>query len=321
MRYQSGPIRASFGMDWQSSEFQSLRGNAVGVINQRIDLDRRSLGLYAQAGWDIRPDLSLSLGGRRQNVDQGITRAASQLDNDQSKTAWDLGFSHDLSDGWRFFGKAGHTFRFPKVDDLTTFAGLGIDLKPEHGDHADLGMEWKQSGRRLQATLYNLRLRDEIAWNINQNENLDATRHRGLELDGRLDLSPVWSLAANYAYTDAQFSAGANQGREIPLVSRHQGRIGLEWRGETLRGNLEVRAQGSRHYGGDYDNSIAPQPGHAVWNLALEKQFGAWQARLTSHNLLNRKYASVAYEDGWTAPHSLYPGEGRSWFLSLGWKG
>lgn len=323
LRYQDGPARATLGLDWQSADFRSLRGAAPGVSNQRIDLDRRSLGLYAQADRDVTPSLTLSLGARRQNVDQDIARAAAALANDQSRTAWDVGFSQALEGGWRWFGKAGHTFRFPKVDELTTFAGLGVDLKPEHGNHVDLGLEWKRPGRRLQASVYHLGLKDEIAWNnaTFQNENLDATRHRGLELDGRLDLNPDWTLAVAYAYTRARFEEGANQGRDIPLVPRHQGRLGLDWRGEAWRAGLEMRAQGRQRYGGDYDNSIAPLGGYALWNLHLEHTLGAWQARLSARNLLDRRHAALGYEDGWTAPHALYPGEGRALYLSLSWKG
>ncbi|MDD5389139.1 MAG: TonB-dependent receptor [Gallionellaceae bacterium] len=323
LRYQNGAVRATFGLDWYDNDYRSLRGAALGTPNERINLDRQSLGLYGQAGWDATPDLTLSLGGRWQQVDQAITRAASQLANDRSKSAWDVGFSQNLGAGLRGFGKAGYTFRFPKVDDLTTFTGLGIDLKPEHGRHTDLGIEWKQAGRRVQATLYDLRLKDEIAWSNTafQNENLDATRHTGLELDARLPLGGPWTLAAAYAWTEARFIAGANSGKDIPLVPRHQGRLAVEWQQTDTRASLSVNAMGSRRYGGDYDNSISRQSGHATADLALEKTWGAWLARFSAKNLFDRRYAAVGYEDGWTAPHALYPGDGRSLFITLAWKG
>lgn len=323
VRYQADVLRATLGLDWYDNDYRSLRGIAEGVPGERVGLDRQSLGLYGQAGWDATRHLTLSLGGRWQQVDQTLNRVGADLENERNKTAWDLGFSHDLGDDLRFFGKTGRTFRFPKVDDLTTFAGLGVDLKPEHGRHADLGIEWKQPGRRFQASLYDLRLKDEIAWNnvAFRNENLDATEHRGLELDGRLALSRAWELSAAYAWTEARFSAGANQGKDIPLVPRHQGRLALAWQESDSRASLSVNAVGSRRYGGDYDNSIASQGGHATVDLILEQTWERhWQARFTAKNLFDRRYAAVAYEDGWTAPHAIYPSDGRALFLTLVWK-
>ncbi len=325
LRFQSGATRATLGLDWYDNDYSSLRGFILGSPNERIELSRQSLGIYGQAGWDATPNLTLSLGGRWQQVDQAITRAASQLTNNRSKSAWDIGFSQNFGNGLRAFGKTGYTFRFPKVDDLTAFtvSGLGVDLKPEHGRHADIGMEWKQAGRRFQATLYDLRLQDEIAWNnaASQNENLDATRHTGLELDTRLPLADSWALAVAYAWTDAQFTAGANRGKDIPMVPRHMGRIGLEWQQVDTRASLSINGMGSRRYGGDYDNSIASQGGHTTVDLSIEKAWGAWLARISAKNLFDRRYAAVAYEDGFSAPHAYYPGDGRALFLTLAWKG
>jgi iron complex outermembrane receptor protein len=325
LRYQSEATRATLGLDWYDNDYSSLRGSALGSPNERIALDRQSLGIYGQVGWDATSNLTLSLGGRWQQVDQAITRAASQLGNDRSKSAWDIGFSQNFGKGLRAFGKTGYTFRFPKVDDLTAFtvSGLGVDLKPEHGRHADIGMEWKQAGRRIQASLYDLRLQDEIAWNnaASQNENLDATRHSGLEVDSRLSLSDSWTLAVAYAWTDAQFTTGANQGKDIPMVPRDQGRIGLEWQQANTRASLSINGMGSRRYGGDYDNSIAAQGGHTTADFSIEKTWGAWLARISAKNLFDRRYAPVAYEAWPAGSHVFYPGDGRALFLTLAWKG
>ncbi len=115
---------------------------------------------------------------------------------------------------------------------MTTFGGLGVPVRPEHGDSSEVGFEWKAGGARLQTTAYELKLNDEIAYNAltYQNENLDKTLHRGLEVDAQMPIGKTLSMKAAYGYTEARFRDGVNSGKDVPLVPTHKASLGLTWK-------------------------------------------------------------------------------------------
>ncbi len=55
---------------------------------------------------------------------------------------------------------------------------------------------WRAGRHSVQVTVYDLKMRDEITWNNDtfQNENMQKTRHRGIEVDSRWQLARAWRL-------------------------------------------------------------------------------------------------------------------------------
>lgn len=310
------------GLDLYRTEFASTR-DYFGVT--RLDLDQDSRAVYAQSSLRLRPATTLTVGARRQWVDQAATRTAStDLDNDQARSAWDLGVSHQIAGGPRLFARHGAVFRFAKSDELTTFTGLGVPLRPEHGTSSELGADWSGKRGRLQATLYRQALKDEIAYNANpdgdwntwdgRNENLQRTRHIGLALEGRYRIDEALTLEGGYAYTDAVFSAGPDDGKTLPLVPRHTARLGLAWRiAPEWRLDGAVNWSSRRHYGSDTDNSAPRMDGYATLDLNATWRRGPWQVRLAGRNLTDERYATTGFE----YLLSQYPADGRSLYVSL----
>lgn len=283
----------------------------------RIDMLQSSRGLYAQSSLGLNERTTLTLGARRQWVDQDTRRTgAAALPNDHARNAWDLGLSYRPKPGTRLFARHGAVFRFAKTDELTTFAGLGTALRPEHGYSTDLGLDWQAAGRRVQATLYRLDLRDEIAYNLAtfQNENLQRTRHEGLTLEGHWALSPSVALRAGYAYTDAQFSDGPDRGKRIPLVPRHRGDLTLDWRlNPAWSLEAAVSRTGGQYFGSDTDNSSPPMAGYTVWDLSATWRQGPWRLQIVGRNLGDANYASSGFEFS----SAVYPADGRAVYVTL----
>lgn len=287
----------------------------------RVDMIQTSQGIYAQSTLDLGGSVALTLGARRQSVDQDTRRAGASLANDHARTAWDLGFSVRHGPGLRLFARHGAVFRFAKTDELTTFSGLGTELRPEHGHNSEVGLDWQAGQGRLQTTLYRLRLRDEIAFNLAtfQNENLLRTRHDGLSLAGHWRLSPGLEIRAGYDFTDATFAEGIDQGKRLPLVPRHQGRFSADWRLSPAwsLGAGVTRATG-QYYGSDTDNSSPAMAGYTVWDLGATWQQGPWRLRIAGRNLGDRHYALSGFDTSPFDPGlAVYPADGRALFLTL----
>lgn len=159
-------------------------------------------------------------------------------------------------------------WRLPTLNELYRPFRAGADataanpaLRPETMKGAELGIDWRPAeGVKLAATLFAARLDDAIA-NVTiargpgtfpgvgfvsaagvyrQRQNLDRIDSRGVEFDASARLGD-FSLAASYAYADAQVHAS---GTAAPLDSlrpaqtpRHQASTTLGWRwlSTTLR--------------------------------------------------------------------------------------
>jgi iron complex outermembrane receptor protein len=310
------------GIDLYRTAFASTR-EYFGV--SRLDIDQDSLAVYAQTSLNLAPATTLTLGARRQRQDQTATRTASAgLDNDQTRSAWDIGVSHRLAAGPRLFARHGRVFRFAKGDELTTFTGLGVPLRPEHGSSSDAGFDWAGAGGRVQASVYRQALRDEIAYNANpdgdwstydgRNENLQRTRHAGLTLEGQYRLAEDITLNGAYAYTRAEFAEGLERGKDIPLVPRQRARLGLAWQATPawrLDGGLSWTS--SQYYGSDSDNSAPRLAGYTTLDLAARWRQGPWRFEVIGRNLGDDHYASTGFE----YLRSQYPGDGRALYLGL----
>lgn len=199
-----------------------------------------------------------------------------------------------------------------------------MPLRPEHGTSSELGADWSGKRGRLQATLYRQALKDEIAYNANpdgdwntwdgRNENLQRTRHIGLALEGRYRIDEALTLEGGYAYTDAVFSAGPDDGKTLPLVPRHTARLGLAWRiAPEWRLDGAVNWSSRRYYGSDTDNSAPRMDGYATLDLNATWRRGPWQVRLAGRNLADERYATTGFE----YLLSQYPADGRSLYVSL----
>ncbi|TCJ13458.1 TonB-dependent receptor [Parasulfuritortus cantonensis] len=314
------------GVDLYRTDFDSKR-DYFGVT--RLNMRQDSQALYAQTSLHVGAGTVVTAGARRQRVDQSLDRtASSDLDNDQARTAWDLGISQQLTPSARLFARHGRVFRFARSDELTTYTGLGIPLRPEHGRSSDVGIDWHGGRGRLQATLYRQDLADEIAYNANpdgdwstydgRNENLQRTRHQGLTVDASLKLAADLLARAGYSYTKAYFTAGADSGKTIPLVPRQEARLGLNWRiSPEWQADGRLNWSSSRYYGSDTDNSAARLAGFLTVDLAATWQRGAWQVRLDGRNLTDKHYATTGFE--YLA--SQYPADGRAFYLSLAYEG
>ena len=239
------------------------------------------------------------------------------------------GIGFQASEAARFFARAGQVYRFPFLDEQVNYYGFGDDriyqdLDLETGENYEIGAEIAPAKSvTLGLTAFLLNMHDQIAYNgvTMQNENLADTRHEGVE--ATLSWTPrEWlRIDAGYAFTDAEFDAGPDEGRELPLVPAHKanvaGELRLPWH---LTARAAVNYVGEQRPGGDYDNNAEMLDDYLTVDalLRFEAVRPAGLAVFAGvDNLFDEEYASVAYE-GFDVV-GYYPSPGRTWKAGLSW--
>jgi len=90
------------------------------------------------------------------------------------------------------------------------------DPAADSGNCADLAPEWNQV------------LGD--GYTFSQLVNIDSAKIDGIELAGKYQFTPKLYLRANYTYTDARITSGANEGQPLSGTAKHMANATLNWR-------------------------------------------------------------------------------------------
>ncbi len=292
------------------------------------ELTRETMGFYARDEFSIMRDLILAVGARteRAEVDGSETdRATGSKVFDDDKThrgrAWEASLTYLIGEKSKLWGKYATLYRFPSLDQQASyyaypFDSFLTDLEKETGISYEVGAQIVPlPGLRLGATCYLIDMEDEISYNpvTYRNENLDETRHRGIEFSLAWQFRKFLRVTANYTLQEATFRDGTNKDKDVPLVPNHMANgaveIDLPW-SLTLR--PEVQYVGSQYFGSDNDNSAEKLDDATIVNLALRwqpdrKVFGGVtpSAFVAVDNLFDKRYSSVGYET--YAGLSYYP--------------
>jgi iron complex outermembrane receptor protein len=315
------------GIDYYSGEVKGISSTYAAQ-----GAKQNSKALYLQNTTELNQSWAVALGARRQRMDQRAHQEAYAPfalpafsgDSVRSRNAYDLGLVYQTSD-WRAYAKLGTTFRFANTDELfgyDPFTGNPVfagDLKPQHGTISEIGASFVQDALRGKASLYQLKLTDEIGFDsaVFANVNLSPTRRNGLEAE--LD----WHLATNlkarfsYTYVDATFREGVNAGNEIPLVAHNKASTQLTWQGGTI-GTYSVIANyvGERIYSGDFANILGKLPAYATMDLQSSWDFKPWTITAKLLNAFDKHYASSGGYSTTYSDHYYFPADARSLFVS-----
>ncbi len=144
-----------------------------------------------------------------------------------------------LNRAWSAFASFGVTTREPTRSDLFAGdddlnAGNVADygdftrVKPESVRDAEVGVNWSDTGRSLQANIYSMEFRNDIA-RIGAptasgsvlRRNVGESYRRGVEVDGRWLVAPRLLLAGNAAWSTNRIRAFTDSSRGAPAVRRH----------------------------------------------------------------------------------------------------
>ncbi|MBZ5762116.1 TonB-dependent siderophore receptor [Rhizobium sp. VS19-DR104.2] len=302
------------------------------AIATKINQQRSQTGLYAQdqVEWDR---FVFSLGGRYDWANTDTRTRTSVSDNGINQRdghfTWRAGLVYNFDNGISPY--AGYSTSFNPASG-TDRAGTAFD--PTTGEQFEVGVKYQPVGRNSFVTLSAFDLTQDNVLspdpeNTSFNVQTGQVRMRGIELEGKAELTDAFSVLASYAYTDSDITkananaAGvSNQGNRFAFVPRHQASLWLDytlqtsttWDGLSLGG-------GARYTGQTYgDNAnLFDIPSYTVFDAAVRYDFGkanpkmeGLKASLNVSNLFDRKYVSTCI-----AATGCYWGEGRSVYATL----
>lgn len=326
------------GFDYENWQYDSFRGSSrSSPASADISASQQSRALYALERVAITPATQLSIGGRWQKMhyqaDDSINPATyAQGSKEETEHAYELGLRHTLSPHVSLYGKTGHSFRLPTLDEIySQYGGPFFDsivsfLKPQTSNESEIGVETGFGNSRLRASLYKIRLDNEIhcmttlAPGFCSNINLPPSERKGLELAGDTSLGQYIDLRANYTYASSHFRSGRFlgepvSGNEVPLVPRHRANLGITWKVDPdTRLVISNQLVGNQRFDNDQTNSFSRKiPGYSTTDIALEHEIGAWKVTGEVNNLFDRKYYTYGVRGAST--YNAYPEPERTFFI------
>lgn len=150
-----------------------------------------------------------------------------------------VGATVTLNDQWHAFASYGRTTREPTRSDLfagdddlnaSNVADYGdfTRVKPESVGDAELGIRWAAKGLSLDANLYSMDFRNTIerigaptASGYTLRRNVGSSYRRGLEMDGRWQLSPHVALSGNVSWSTNRILSFTDSSSGTPVVRRN----------------------------------------------------------------------------------------------------
>ena len=300
-----GDVLMTMGVDRIRTNYNSQ----ITFIDDEQSIDAR----YLQLVVPIYHQLTLTAGARKSQVTNDVQSTYLTGEVRDSARAQEVGLAWRPQQNLRLFMRVDENFRFAKVDEFT-FTSPGDQLDNQKGRSKEVGVEWNASSFTFNVVAYQLKLRDEIAFDDSAtppvgsffpgaNVNFDPTTHEGLIFDGSYDVSDRLSLFASFSYVDARFDAGVLQDKHISGVPQRVASLAISHQlNDALQTYLEWNYTGDRYQSGDNQNALPKQPSHSVINANVQYQNQRWTYALKVNNLLDKKYIESQNSFG-----SFYP--------------
>ena len=295
--------RLTAGFDWSDWTYAN---RTSGFGNRDEAGTQTNRAVYVRDELALGPATRLTLGARRERVVQQQEERITPIPSARTSptlSAHELALQQDFAGGFSAYGRLGRSFRVANIDEnRCIFPPCAPLLKAQQSRDREIGLQWRNRGTAFRASLFEIALDDEIHFNALTftNMNLSPTRRRGLELEGRTQLSPGLDLSARYAHTVARFRSGVYGGtdvggHDVPMVPRDRASIGLGWQAaEKTRLVASASYVGHQRYDNDQANRFRPMPSYAVADLKMTHDAGAWRLSAGVNNLFDKAYYSYA---------------------------
>lgn len=325
------------GLDLDRWDYNTASANnpaGIGAPFSRRLGEQRNDAVYGQANLRLSGATRLVLGSRMQRNKERLTEEVfPQDDRRQSRTlnADEIGLRHRIGAGWSGYAKTEKSFRFANFDDNACFFPPCAQslLLPQTARNVELGVEFGRSGGRMRATVYDMRLKNEIYFSplSGANINLSPTTRKGLELE--TGWRPVQSvdLRAGLTLMRARFRSGVYggvdvSGKGVPLVPEALLTMGGTWNfAANSRLSANLRHVGKQRYDNDQANTFGrQQPAYTLVDLKIEQRFGQLSLALEVRNLFDQHYYSYGILNFAGTSFSAYPAPGRAGYLSLAYR-
>ncbi|MDX3974264.1 TonB-dependent siderophore receptor [Shinella sp.] len=295
---------------------------------QRSGLQKQQqLGLYAQD--QIRYDNWVGTFGLRydfSDIESTNRLTGTTVSNDDQRLTWRAGLTYLFDNGLAPYASYSTSF----LPTLGTDQA-GNPFKAQTAEQYEIGLKYEPPAGRgiITVSLFDMTLENALTpdpTNALFNLQTGEQRVRGLEIEGKYELTPELDLLAAYAYSNSEIlksNRASELGREMLRLPEHQGSVWVNYRPSAVEGltlNAGVRAMSSYQT----DSTYLPElriPGRALVDIGAEYDFGAinkdfsgTRLRVNVTNLFDKEYVSHCLN---TTGGSCNYGAGRAITASL----
>ncbi|HQP10744.1 MAG TPA: TonB-dependent receptor, partial [Candidatus Omnitrophota bacterium] len=328
------------GIDYYDHE-----NDIIGQGSNAVDLtiSKEEFGVYGFAQYELIDRVFVNGGTRYHQAGYAFSQRDVAMDEKQrpDETVSMAGMKYEYAEGSNLHWNVQQTFRFLATDEWynsSNFPDFGItpslntDLKQQTGIQYEIGLKHNFDDKVVvNITPYWIDQKNEIFFDPVKfvNTNYDKTRRVGVEIGEQADLLKFfevgflnqWDFFANYTFQDPQFSGGTNDGKDIPIVPRHQASTGLiagffKHYQVTLMGSYV----GSRYAINDTLNVTPPIKAYFVLDGKLAYKRDAFEAYLAVNNMLNDRYFAYVSKSAFSDAKDYYPAAERNFMVGMNLK-
>jgi iron complex outermembrane receptor protein len=325
------------GIDWVDWDYDSRFASSLdgfGTPGTGTSGTQQNSGAYLQYNGQLAARTKLTLGAREQRVADDRVAFGTEQSQVQKPHAEEAALSQGFAEDWQVYGKVGTSFRVANVDE-NGFTATGNLLKAQTGRNKEAGIEYRQRGLSLRASVYRIDLENEIAFSpftvpvgsifAGANTNLSPTRRDGVELFASQRFSPAFDLSGNLILQKGTFRSGVYNGtdlsgREVPLVPETLANLRASWQfvpDTFLIG--AVNYVGKQRYDNDQANLFHDMPTYTIMDLKLSHRRGRATMSLIVNNVFDKAYYSYGIVNSPTAPTTFnaYPERRRNLMATI----
>ncbi|MCK4882091.1 MAG: TonB-dependent receptor [Candidatus Omnitrophica bacterium] len=315
------------GIDYYDHE-----NDIIGKGSNAVDLtiSKEEFGVYGFAQYELLENVFVNGGTRYHKADYAFSQRDVAIDEKQSPDEFVsmVGMKYEYAQGSNAHFNVQQTFRFLSTDEWyssSNFPDWGItpnlntDLEQQTGIQYEVGIKHNFNDKLIvSVTPYWMDLKNEIFFDPVKfvNTNYDKTRRIGVEVGQKVDLQKFFEIDfldkleffANYTYQNPQFRDGANDGKDIPIVPRHQASTGII--SEFFKNyhvSLMGRYVGSRFAINDTLNATSPIKPYFVLDGKVAYERDNFEVYLAINNILDRKYHSYVAKSAFSSAKDYYP--------------
>lgn len=313
------------GIDYDESDVTNMTTSFGSTTDS--DIKKKEIGLYLQDELFVTDKISFSFGYRYSDAKftnrvSGFTSVADR--QKFTEDSFRAGATLNYAKGSKVFVNYSKGYRLPTTDEVFDFSGVITDLKPETSDTYEAGVV-HAFGKDLQArlTVYLMDVRNELFFNpiggggFGANENLDKTRHYGVETGFSASLTDAVSVFGNFTYTDARFSSGPYDDNHIQLVPNLSASIGADYRFlKSFLFSANANWVGEKYLDNDVENSFDKAESYTVVNAKLSYTYKNITAYAGVNNIFDEEFSEYSIV-GFSGNKNFYPAPERNFYGGL----
>lgn len=307
------------GVDYENDQYNL--NTDFGVTDDSL----QKYGIFGLATIPLGKKIAFIMGARGAEQANQLNEG-SDIDTINRALATTVGLTYYPLDNVKTYIRRAGSFRFPKADEEASTPPGTKGLKTQRGDAYEAGVDWQWEKTQSQFSIYQLNLRDEIAFDPQQtpdrpfgtNTNYSPTVRKGFTLSEKYDITNQISLDGEYHFVNAEFQNGIYSGNRIPLVSENIFHGGINY---AFMGHWNIYSEavytGSQYAANDNANIAGAMGGYTTFNTNLRFVYQKVTASFRVNNIFNKYYYLYTTFEPSMDEQFFYPAPGRNILLTL----